>query len=61
MVDPAFSLGRDCKAVALKHNSCMKRGTRKSLLWVSIFSELFEYFLLGSSGDFYVVVFLFLS
>ena len=52
MVDLAFCLGRDCKAVALKHNDFMKHGARNLLLWAPIVSELFEHFLLGSFVDF---------
>lgn len=46
MADFAFCLGRDCNAVALKHNTFMKYSASNLLLWVPIVSELFEYFLL---------------
>jgi hypothetical protein len=54
MVDLAFCLGRDCKAVVLKHNTFMKHGASNLLLWVPIVSELFEHALLGSFDEFFV-------
>lgn len=55
MADLAFCLGRDCNAVALKHNTFMKYSASNLLLWASTISKLFERFLLG---DFFVVFFL---
>jgi len=37
MFDFAFYLGRDCKAVALKHNDFMKRGEKIIALGINCF------------------------